>query len=122
MLTLVAGRTLSKSPHSRLMAVFKWAFPIYGALHFLPMIFFKRKAFLSNPIHLLGKVGLGTIRSSACLAAFMASFQSWVCLKHYIYEVLSSQKTLRLPKSMINFFVSEYSYALGGFLGALSLL
>ncbi|KIO00363.1 hypothetical protein M404DRAFT_761964 [Pisolithus tinctorius Marx 270] len=143
MLTLVAGRTLSKSPHSRLMAVFKWAFPIYGALHFLPMIFFKRKAFLSNPIHLLGKVGLGTIRSSACLAAFMASFQceslpfcsvmsqapfrltyslAWVCLKHYIYEVLSSQKTLRLPKSMINFFVSEYSYALGGFLGALSLL
>lgn len=108
-------------PIPRLMAVFKWAFPIYGALHFLPMILFKRKAFLSKPIHMLGKAGLGTIRSSAFLAAFVASFQSWVCLKHYIYEVLSSQKTLRLPKSMINFFVSKYSYALGGFLGALSL-
>ncbi|KIK10418.1 hypothetical protein PISMIDRAFT_20422 [Pisolithus microcarpus 441] len=47
--------------------------------------------------------------------------RAWVCLKHYIYEVLSSQKTLKLPKSIINFFVSKYSYALGGFLGALSL-
>ncbi|KAI5993469.1 hypothetical protein EDD15DRAFT_895007 [Pisolithus albus] len=103
------------------MTVFKWAFPIYGALHFLPMILFKRKAFLSKPIHMLGKEGVGTIRSSAFLAAFVASFQSWVCLKHYIYEVLSSQKTFKLPKSIINFFVSKYSYALGGFLGALSL-
>ncbi|KIK10420.1 hypothetical protein PISMIDRAFT_20421 [Pisolithus microcarpus 441] len=47
--------------------------------------------------------------------------RAWVCLKHYIYEVLSSQKTFKLPKSIINFFVSKYSYALGGFLGALSL-
>ncbi|KAI6032197.1 hypothetical protein BKA83DRAFT_4210653 [Pisolithus microcarpus] len=108
-------------PIPRLMTVFKWAFPIYGALHFLPMILFKRRAFLSKPIHMLGKAGVGTIRSSAFLAAFVASFQSWVCLKHYIYEVLSSQKTFKLPKSIINFFVSKYSYALGGFLGALSL-
>ncbi|KAI5993461.1 hypothetical protein EDD15DRAFT_2387989 [Pisolithus albus] len=103
-------------PIPRLMTVFKWAFPIYGALHFLPMILFKRKAFLSKPVHMLGKAGVGTIRSSAFLAAFVASFQSWVCLKHYIYEVLSSQKTFKLPKSIINFFVSKYSYALGGFL------
>ncbi|KAI6124218.1 hypothetical protein EDD16DRAFT_1691315 [Pisolithus croceorrhizus] len=108
-------------PIPRLMTVFKWAFPIYGALHFLPMMLFKRRAFLSRPTHMLGKAGIGTIRSSAFLAAFVASFQSWVCLKHYIYEVLSSQKTFRLPKSIINFFVSKYSYALGGFLGALSL-
>ncbi|KAI6101681.1 hypothetical protein EDD17DRAFT_1774430 [Pisolithus thermaeus] len=108
-------------PIPRLMTVFKWAFPIYGALHFLPMMLFKRRAFLSRPIHMLGKAGMGTIRSSAFLAAFVASFQSWVCLKHYIYEVLSAQKTFRLPKSIINFFVSKYSYALGGFLGALSL-
>ncbi|KAI6042738.1 hypothetical protein EDC04DRAFT_2656237 [Pisolithus marmoratus] len=108
-------------PIPRLMTVFKWAFPIYGALHFLPMLLFKRNAFLSRPIHMLGKAGFGTIRSSAFLAAFVASFQSWVCLKHYIYEVLSSQKTFRLPKSIINFFISKYSYALGGFLGALSL-
>ncbi|KAI6097507.1 hypothetical protein F5141DRAFT_1148941 [Pisolithus sp. B1] len=108
-------------PIPRLMTVFEWAFPIYGALHFLPMMLFKRRAFLSRPTHMLGKAGIGTIRSSAFLAAFVASFQSWVCLKHYIYEVLSSQKTFRLPKSIINFFVSKYSYALGGFLGALSL-
>ncbi|KAI5984946.1 hypothetical protein EDD15DRAFT_2200894 [Pisolithus albus] len=107
---------LSESPDTTVMTVFKWAFPIYGALHFLPMILFKRKAFLLKPIHMLGKAGVGTIRSSAFLAAFVASFQSWVCLKHYIYEVLSSQKTLKLPKSIINFFVSKYSYAFGGFL------
>ncbi|KAI6152466.1 hypothetical protein BKA82DRAFT_4012931 [Pisolithus tinctorius] len=60
---------------------------------------------------MLRKAGLGTIRSLAFLAAFMASFQCLLEALHY--EVLSSQKTLRLPKSMINFF----TYALGGFLG-----
>ncbi|KAL4081300.1 hypothetical protein V8B97DRAFT_1921726 [Scleroderma yunnanense] len=108
-------------PLPRLMTVFKWAFPIYGALHFLPMFLFKRKAFISNPTTMLGKAGWGTIRSAAFLAAFVASFQSWVCLKHYLYDVLSAQKALRVPQGIIDFFVSKYSYGLGGLLGALSL-
>lgn len=127
-------------PLLRLMTVFKWAFPIYGALHFLPMFMFKWKAFVSNPMTMLRKAGWGTTRSATFLAAFIASFQckcltqmapgaildnmqiAWVCLKHYLYNVLSSQKRLRLPQSMINLLVSKYSYSLGGFFGALSIL
>ncbi|KAG6328872.1 hypothetical protein ID866_10217 [Astraeus odoratus] len=108
-------------PVPRLLTVFKWAFPIYGALHFLPMLLFKRRAFVSNPISMLGRAGWGTIRSAAFLASFVASFQSWVCLKHYLYDVLSAQKGLRIPQSLVDFLVSKYSYALGGFFGALSL-
>lgn len=109
-------------PLPRFMTVFKWAFPIYGALHFLPMFLFKWKTFISRPMTMLGKAGLGTTRSAAFLAAFVASFQSWVCLKHYLYDVLSAQKVLRMPQSIIDLFVSKYSYGLGGFFGALSIL
>lgn len=47
---------------------------------------------------------------------------AWVCLKHYLYDALSAQKVLRIPQSIIGLFVSKYSYGLGGFFGALSIL
>ncbi|KAH7887306.1 hypothetical protein F5I97DRAFT_1925753 [Phlebopus sp. FC_14] len=110
-------------PLPRLATVFKWAFPIYGALHFIPMILFKRRAFISNPLSMLGRAGWGTMRSSAFLATFVATYQSWFCFKHYMHAILSdrSQKGVRIPQAIINLFGSKYSYALGGFFGALSL-
>jgi hypothetical protein len=63
-------------PLPRFVTVFKWAFPIYGALHFVPMILFKRHAFFKDPLHKLGRAGWATIRSSAFLATFIATFQS----------------------------------------------
>jgi len=49
------------------------------------------------------------------------SFVAWVCFKHYLYRVLSSQTLFKLPQKIIDFFSSKYSYGLGGFFGALSL-
>ncbi|KAG1771601.1 hypothetical protein EV702DRAFT_640426 [Suillus placidus] len=108
-------------PLPRFFTVFKWAFPIYGALHFVPMILFKRHAFFKNPLHKLGRAGWATIRSSAFLATFIATFQTWFCFKHYLYRMLSSQTSVKLPQKFIDFFISKYSYGLGGLFGALSL-
>ena len=52
---------------------------------------------------------------------FHISFIAWFCYKHYIHRVLSSQTLVKLPQSVIDVFASKYSYALGGFISALSL-
>ncbi|TDL24870.1 hypothetical protein BD410DRAFT_65350 [Rickenella mellea] len=44
----------------RFLTVVKWMFPIYGALHFIPMILFKRKLFIEQPSHMLLRAGWGT--------------------------------------------------------------
>lgn len=62
-------------PLPRLWTVFRWGFPIYGTLHLVPLILFKRSAFLSNPLRMLWRAAWGTIRSSAFLATFVASYQ-----------------------------------------------
>ncbi|KAF8432934.1 hypothetical protein L210DRAFT_3412832 [Boletus edulis BED1] len=109
-------------PLPRLWTVFQWGFPIYGALHLIPLMLFKRNAFLSNPLRMLWRAAWGTIRSSAFLAAFIASFQSWFCFKNYMHSLLSSQTKVKIPSIILAVFGSKYSYALGGLLGALSLL
>ncbi|KAH7922062.1 hypothetical protein BV22DRAFT_1071135 [Leucogyrophana mollusca] len=109
-------------PLPRFFTVFKWAFPIYGALHFVPMILFKRGQFFNKPLNMLTRAGWGTLRSSAFLATFVATYQSWFCFKHWLHAALSAQNTVKLPQKFIDFFASKYSYALGGFFGALSLL
>lgn len=109
-------------PLPRFVTVFKWAFPIYGALHFIPMVLFRRHAFFKNPLQWLGRAGWATIRSSAFLATFIATFQTWFCFKHYLHGMLSHQTLVKLPQKFIDFFASKYSYGLGGLFGALSLL
>jgi hypothetical protein len=124
----------------RFFTVFKRAFPIYGALHFVPMMLFKRHALFKSPPHMFGCARWATIRSSAFLAALIAIYQSmyfhflstpsmssqylfvaWFCSKHYIYRLLVSQSLVKVPRRVLDVFASKYSYALGGFLGALSL-
>jgi hypothetical protein len=124
----------------RFFTVFKWAFPIYGALHFVLIMLFKRHAFFKIPSRMLGRASWATIRSFAFLAAFIAIYQSmcfhspsaprmssqhlsvaWFCSKHYIYRLLTSQSLVKVPRTVLDVFASKYSYALGGFLDALSL-
>ncbi|KAH0840380.1 hypothetical protein J3R83DRAFT_1411 [Lanmaoa asiatica] len=109
-------------PLPRLWAVFQWGFPIYGALHLIPLMLFKRNAFLSSPFRMLWRAVWGTIRSSAFLATFVATYQSWFCFKHYMHALLSSQTKVKIPQIILAIFGSKYSYALGGLLGGLSLL
>jgi hypothetical protein len=50
--------------------------PIYGALHFVPAVLFKRQAFMQDPGKVIVKSGLGSLRSSAFLGVFVIIYQS----------------------------------------------
>lgn len=63
-------------PLDRFFAVFKWMLPIYGALHFVPAVLFKRQAFTRDPGKVIVKAGLGSLRSSAFLGVFVIIYQS----------------------------------------------
>lgn len=64
------------APLDRFLSVSKWMLPIYGALHLIPAVLFKRKVFLENPWRVLARAGLGTARSSAFLGVFVVIYQS----------------------------------------------
>lgn len=54
--------------------VFKWMFPIYGALHFVPSLLFKHQAWLNQPKMMATRTIAGTARSSSFLGAFVAIY------------------------------------------------
>ena len=56
--------------------VFRWMLPIYGALHFVPMMLFRRDKFMRSPARMLLRAAWGTGRSSAFLGAFVIIYQS----------------------------------------------
>ncbi len=62
-------------PLDRFITVSKWILPIYGALHFIPAFMFRRKAFAHHPVKEFAKTGLGSLRSSAFLGAFVVIYQ-----------------------------------------------
>jgi hypothetical protein len=66
------------APIERFFAVFRWTLPIYGALHFVPMLLFKRKLVARSPVPMVLRAGGGSTRSAAFLAAFVAIFQGAV--------------------------------------------
>ncbi|KAI0677684.1 hypothetical protein C8Q78DRAFT_960400 [Trametes maxima] len=112
--------------------VFRWMLPIYGALHFIPMMLFRRKTFLQRPSRMLLRALLGTARSSAFLGAFVIIYQSFFCAKHNLYHKFlslraSQAQTLlaalvkRLPPWVGEILVSKFSFFLGGLLSGLSL-
>jgi len=110
---------------SRFFDVFKWVLPVYGALHFVPMILFKRKLVIRNPIKMLLKAGCGTMRSSAFLGVFVIIYQSSFCFKHFIHAILTAQKSsspFRLPQSVVDILISKPSFWIGGLLSGLALL
>jgi hypothetical protein len=57
--------------------VFKWMVPVYGALHFIPMLLFKRRQFLKEPLRMFLRTIWGTTRSSAFLGVFVACYKCW---------------------------------------------
>jgi len=65
--------------------------PVYGALHFIPMILFKRRLFMKNPTEMLLKAGWGTARSSTFLGLFVFIYQS----KFFLIII---SLVLRLPR------------------------
>jgi len=120
----------------RLYEVWKWVFPVYGALHFVPVLLFRRARFIKDPLGMFLRTLRGSSRSSAFLGAFVMiaegifdgpfrcqrcpdhSVGSY-CLKHYLYENLRDLGLL--PTEALNLLVSKGSFAVLGFLAGLSL-
>jgi hypothetical protein len=66
------------TPLDRFFSVFRWTLPIYGALHVVPMLLFKRKAVVRSPAPMILRAGWGTMRSAAFLGVFVAIYQGMV--------------------------------------------
>ncbi|KAI8989851.1 hypothetical protein BD414DRAFT_536221 [Trametes punicea] len=117
--------------------VFRWMLPIYGALHLIPMMLFRRRAFLERPAHMLFRTALGTARSSAFLGVFVIIYQMYFCMKHNLYHKLMALRAVpdgsaasrsflaalaqRLPPQWIKLLISKQSFFIGGLLSGLSL-
>jgi hypothetical protein len=129
-------------PLDRFIAVFKWMLPIYGALHLIPMVLFKRNAFVENPWKMLLRAGWGTTRSSAFLGVFVVIYQCKLlpsaskilshviglsllavfCFKHNLHAILTSKSsTLKLSRTIVDILISKPSFWLTGVLSGLSL-
>ncbi|KAI0722482.1 hypothetical protein C8Q76DRAFT_615216 [Earliella scabrosa] len=112
--------------------VFRWMLPIYGALHFIPMMLFRRDKLMKDPSRMLLRAAWGTGRSSAFLGTFVLIYQLYFCSKHNLYEKLMSLRNSastsllaylakRLPAGWIDIIISKQSFFLGGLLSGLSL-
>ncbi|KAH9919707.1 uncharacterized protein B0H18DRAFT_1096075 [Fomitopsis serialis] len=116
----------------RFVDVFRWMLPIYGALHLMPMLLFRRNRVLSDPVNMLLRAGWGTARSSAFLGAFVFIYQSMFCVKHNLWDVLTALRTSSstsllaylarlLPQRFIDALIAKKSYYALGILTGLSL-
>jgi len=120
-------------PLDRFFAVFKWMLPIYGALHFIPVVLFKWKTFVQDPAKILLKATVGSMRSSAFLGVFVVIYQTMYCYKHQLHKLLALLRTgvrgpstltspfTHLPQWMVDLFISKFSFWLPGFAAGLSL-
>jgi len=104
----------------RFYEVWKWVFPVYGALHFVPVLLFRRARFVKDPLNMFLRTLWGSSRSSAFLGAFVMIYEASYCFKHYLYENLRDLDLL--PTKVLSLLVSKGSFATLGFLAGLSLL
>ncbi|KAF8914372.1 hypothetical protein CPB84DRAFT_1811697 [Gymnopilus junonius] len=120
-------------PLDRFFAVFKWMLPIYGALHFIPAVLFKRKAFMQDPGKMLLRATVGSMRSSAFLGVFVIIYQTIFCYKHKLHKVLTLLRTgaiptnlltapfANIPQWVVDLLASKFSFWLPGLAAGLSL-
>ncbi|EKM60112.1 uncharacterized protein PHACADRAFT_251003 [Phanerochaete carnosa HHB-10118-sp] len=120
-------------PAERFMFVFKWSLPIYGALHFIPTLLFKRKVVWREPMRMLTRAGVGTIRSSTFFGLCVVTMQSFFCAKNNLYTALMNAKSAnkntllarllaRLPQSALDLLLGKLSHWFGGMLVGLALI
>ncbi|KAJ6495454.1 hypothetical protein C8R45DRAFT_1095086 [Mycena sanguinolenta] len=104
--------------------VFRYMLPVYAALHFLPPILLRWKQFRADPGRVLVRSGLGSVRSSAFLGAFVVIYQGSTCFKHQAFARLMASPLARalLPQPVIDLFISKGSFWVTGFLAGLASL
>jgi len=71
--------------------VARWIMPVYAAVHFVPPLLFRRKAVLKEPARYLSRFFIGTLKSSAFLATFVAIYQGLVCYQRHVWFFLQSR-------------------------------
>ncbi|KAF8806205.1 hypothetical protein BYT27DRAFT_7243013 [Phlegmacium glaucopus] len=120
-------------PLDRFFTVSTWMLPIYGALHFVPAVLFKWKAFMQDPGKVLVKAGVGSLRSSAFLGVFVIIYQTLFCYKHNLHRFLTLLRSgalqtnlltsplKRLPQWVIDLLISKMSFWIPGLASGLSL-
>jgi len=59
----------------RFFEVWKWVFPVYGALHFVPALLLRRARFIKEPLNMFLRTLWGSSRSSAFLGAFVMIYE-----------------------------------------------
>ncbi|EIN11011.1 hypothetical protein PUNSTDRAFT_100954 [Punctularia strigosozonata HHB-11173 SS5] len=111
---------------NRWFSVFRWILPIYTALHFIPMLLFKRNVVFKRPIPMLLRAALGSARSSAFLGTFVLIYQTMLCSKANLHKLFSQETSIGLPwkntpRWVLDAITHRSTYWIGGFLCGLSL-
>ncbi|KAI0301520.1 hypothetical protein B0F90DRAFT_306522 [Multifurca ochricompacta] len=107
-------------PIDRFFAVFRWTLPIYGALHVVPLLLFKRKAVAHAPGPMVLRAGWGTLRSAAFLSTFVAIYQGYFCAVQNGHRGLAGK--LSIPEWLRAALVSKPSFWVGGLLSGIAVL
>ncbi|KAJ7037997.1 hypothetical protein C8F04DRAFT_1035202 [Mycena alexandri] len=111
----------------RFVEVVRWMLPIYAALHFVPSILLRWSLFRRDPLHLLKRASIGSLRSSAFLGTFVIICEGVFCIKHNLYErimALPASSPIRrlLPQRLIDVLISKGTWWFSGFATGLALL
>ncbi|KAI8337292.1 hypothetical protein BC941DRAFT_352914 [Chlamydoabsidia padenii] len=70
----------------RFTKVFKSMMPVYGTLHFVPMILLRRKHLQKDPAKMISKTTWATLKSGAFLATFVTLYQYQVCMHRNLID------------------------------------
>eukprot|EP00842_Homolaphlyctis_polyrhiza_P001956 jgi/Hompol1/2761/HPOL_003023-RA len=65
--------------------VFWSILPVYGSLNGVPVLIFKTRSFLKNPMQHLQRGFKSSVISSSFLATYVSVFQSCVCISRFMY-------------------------------------
>ncbi|OBZ87329.1 hypothetical protein A0J61_04629 [Choanephora cucurbitarum] len=91
----------------RFAKVFKNFLPVYGTLHFVPMLLLRTQHFKKDPVSMLSKTTLATLKSGAFLASFVTLYQYQICMHRQL-----------LKTGLIGRWNSKYIYGWAGFVCA----
>jgi hypothetical protein len=107
-------------PQDRILSVARWTLPIYGALHFVPLLFFKRAAFMRAPARMALRAAWGTARSTAFLSVAVVIYQGWFCGMQNAYRALAARRAV-VPAWLLAAVLSRPAHWMGGVVTGLSL-
>ncbi|CAO3647052.1 unnamed protein product [Mucor fragilis] len=89
----------------RFTKVFKSFLPVYGTLHFVPMLLLRSQHFKRDPVNMLSKTTIATLKSGAFLATFVTLYQYYICMHRNLFKT-----------GLIGNWNSKYIYYAAGFL------